>query len=150
MKINEVCLVEMVFRYPMAVSEDDSDAHVREVYILEVDELVTEYPSRKPLLDPRKKPIGEDAGQNNFRLVEAVGSPTRCWFRAQRGRSSGVIFCRHHWSEVSITGSALSLSSAERRADVSQSRDASGRSCRADLWYSLGSTRRRCSAVNIG
>jgi hypothetical protein len=60
MKVDEGSLVQMAFRYPMAASEDDSEADIRKVHLVEIDELVTDYPDRKPLLDRRKDPIGED------------------------------------------------------------------------------------------
>ncbi len=41
MKVDEGCLVQMAFRYPMAASEDDSEAHIREIHIVEIYELFT-------------------------------------------------------------------------------------------------------------
>ena len=61
MKIDEGCLVQMAFRYSMTVSEEDSEAHICEIHVVEINELVTDYPDRKPLLDRRKQPISEDA-----------------------------------------------------------------------------------------
>jgi hypothetical protein len=51
----------MTFRYSMTVSEEDSEAHICEIHVVEINELVTGYPDRKPLLDRRKQPISEDA-----------------------------------------------------------------------------------------
>jgi|HubBroStandDraft_2_1064218.scaffolds.fasta_scaffold40731_2 hypothetical protein len=42
MKVDEGCLVQMAFRYPMAASEDDSEAHIREIHVVEIYELVTD------------------------------------------------------------------------------------------------------------
>ncbi len=61
MKVDEVCLVQMAFSYLVAVSEDDSEAYIREIHVVEIDELVPDYPDRKPLLDRRNKLVSEDA-----------------------------------------------------------------------------------------
>jgi len=54
MKIDEDCLIQMAFRYSMAVSEEDSEAHICEIHIVEINGLVTDYPDRKRLLDRGK------------------------------------------------------------------------------------------------
>jgi len=45
----------------MTVSEEDSEAHICEIHVVEINELVADYPDRKPLLDRRKQPSSEDA-----------------------------------------------------------------------------------------
>jgi hypothetical protein len=76
--VDEGCFVQIAFRYPVAASEDDSEADIGEIHILEIDELVTDCRDRKPLLDHGKKPLGEDTSQDHLLLVGAVGSPRHC------------------------------------------------------------------------
>jgi hypothetical protein len=61
MNIDEGCLVQIAFRYPMAASEDDGKTRIRKIHVVEIYELVTDHPDRKPLFDRRADPIGEDA-----------------------------------------------------------------------------------------
>src|SRR5262245_1322605 len=71
MNVEKVGLVQMAFRYLTAVSEDDDEAHIREIDVVEIEEGVTDDRNGKPLLDRRKYPFGENASDNDLRLVES-------------------------------------------------------------------------------
>ena len=43
----------------MTVSEENSEAHICEIHVVEINELVTGHPDRKPPLDRRKQAISE-------------------------------------------------------------------------------------------
>jgi hypothetical protein len=60
----------MAFRYPMAVPEDDGKAHIRKIHVDVIDQLITNYRGRKPLLDHRKKSMSEDASEKNLWLMD--------------------------------------------------------------------------------
>jgi hypothetical protein len=96
MNVEKVGLVQMAFRYLTAVSEDDDEAHIREIDVIEIEEGVTDDRNGKPQLDRRKYPFGENASDNDLRLVESVGSPRHCRLPAPPGRPSDGIFCTRH------------------------------------------------------
>jgi len=86
MNVDEVGLVQMAFRYLVAVSEDDSEVHIAEIYSVKIDVSVTDDPDRKPSIDRRKNLVGEDTSDNDLGITEPVGSPTRCRLPARLGR----------------------------------------------------------------